>query len=126
MKHSFEFGCRVNVGGNADRFIGRGGRLPTWQFDLDRDGDLDDDDVIRDGAEDRALGIARLDENDTGSLAFEIEIADSPLRAFTLDWDLEIWGGDPEASFRGSEGGGGFGGPGGAHTRAVADRDPLG
>ena len=28
------------------------------------------------------------------------------MRAFVLDWDLEIWGGDPEAAFRGADGGG--------------------
>ena len=26
------------------------------------------------------------------------------MRAFVLDWDLEIWGGDPDGSFRSAEG----------------------
>lgn len=39
-------------------------------------------------------------------MTFEIEISEKPLRAFVADWDLEIWGGDPEAAFRGSAGGG--------------------
>ena len=96
----------LNLGGSSEHFEGSPGHVATWRRDLVRDTVLDAADIVEDGAEDRALGIGRVNENDPGSLEFEIEIGDAPLRAFTLDWDLEIWGGDPDTKFRGTDGGG--------------------
>jgi len=60
--------------------------------------------VIADNASDRAIGVSRENNDDVGELNFEIEITDGTLRAFVLDWDLEIWGGDPDADFRSPDG----------------------
>jgi len=97
----------VNVGGNADNFASSGGdRVATWKSDLDGVLGFGEGDAIADGAVDRALGFIRANETDTGLLKFEVEISDNPLRAFVMDWDLEVWGGDQDASFRGDQGGG--------------------
>jgi len=96
----------VNVGGNADSFgPAPDGFIPTWTAELGGDNNLfGRDDVIADGAIDRALGVSRENNDDAGELNFEIEIAEGNLRAFVLDWDLEIWGGDPDGTFRSPEG----------------------
>ena len=97
----------ANVGGSAEHFgSSGGGRVATWKTDLDGSGFLDEGDAVADAAEDRALGVFRESAADIGVLNFEIEIAGAPLRAFTFDWDLELWGGDPDDEFRGSDGGG--------------------
>jgi len=97
----------LNLGGNEGSFSSPAvGLLPTWNAELGgRDANLfGEDDVVADNAADRALGISRVDNDDAGELNFEIEIVDSNLRAFVLDWDLEIWGGDPDNAFRSAEG----------------------
>jgi len=95
-----------NVGGNAQRFgSADGNAVATWKDDLDGNSAFGEGDVVADAAEDRALGVFR-EEGDVGKLNLEVNIGSNPLRAFTLDWDLEIWGGDPESDFRGSDGGG--------------------
>jgi len=96
----------LSLGGNTDRFSLSPNRIPVWSSDVNGDDSINDLDVIADGAVDRALGLSRAGEADAGSLEYSVEISDSPLRAFTLAWDLEIWGGDPDTSFRGSDGGG--------------------
>jgi len=88
----------VNVGGNSSNFVSSGGdRIATWQAELGGGANnFGAGDVIADGATDRALGLARVKDDETGSLQMEIEIVDRPLRAFVFDWDMEIWGGDPD------------------------------
>ena len=96
-----------NVGGNPENFDSSGGdRVATWKEDLDGSTLFDEGDALTDAATDRALGVFRETEDDIGKLNFGIEVAGVPLRAFTLEWDLELWGGDPDDEFRGSEGGG--------------------
>ena len=47
---------------------------PTWTAELGGDNNLfGRDDVIADGAGDRALGVSRENNDDTGELDFEIE-----------------------------------------------------
>jgi len=96
----------LNLGGNAGSFsTPAAGHVATWNAELGGANDLfGRDDAIADNASDRALGISRVENNDVGELNFEIEIAGGNLRAFVLDWDLEIWGGDPDAEFRSPEG----------------------
>jgi len=96
----------LNLGGNAERFgPAPDGLVPTWSAELGGANNLfGRDDAIADNASDRALGVSRENNDNAGELNFEIEIADGNLRAFVLDWDLEIWGGDPDANFRSSEG----------------------
>jgi len=96
----------LNLGGNAERFgAAPAGHIPTWTAELGgENGAFGRDDVIGDNASDRALGVSRVNNNDAGELNFQIEIVDNTMRAFVLDWDLEIWGGDPDADFRSAEG----------------------
>jgi len=96
----------LNLGGNSESFgPAPDGFIPTWTAELGGQNDrFGRDDVIADGASDRALGVSRENNDDAGELNLEIEIADGTLRAFVLDWDLEIWGGDPDADFRSPEG----------------------
>ena len=96
----------LNLGGNADSFgPAPDGFVPTWTAELGGANDFfGQDDAVADNATDRALGVSRENNNHVGELNFEIEIADSNLRAFVLDWDLEIWGGDPDGEFRSADG----------------------
>jgi len=97
----------VNVGGNESSFgpASVAGLVPTWTAELAGDAfAFGQDDAVADNATDRALGVSRENNSDAGELNFEIEISDSTLRAFVFDWDLEIWGGDPDADFRSPEG----------------------
>jgi len=96
----------LNLGGNEGSFSTPGGDfIPTWNAELGGANDLfGRDDVIADAAIDRALGVGRENNDDAGELNFEIEIVDGALRAFVFDWDLEIWGGDPDGAFRSPEG----------------------
>jgi len=95
----------LNLGGNPESFgPAPDGDIPTWTAELSGNDIFGRDDVIADNASDRALGIGREDNADVGELNFEIEIAENTMRAFVLDWDLEIWGGDPDALFRSSDG----------------------
>jgi len=99
----------LNLGGNPERFgPATADHIPTWTAEL-ADANpgnplFGQDDVVADNATDRALGIGRENNDDAGQLNFEIEIAQGTLRAFVFDWDLEIWGGDPDAGFRSAEG----------------------
>jgi len=96
-----------NVGGSGEHFgTSSEDQIATWKPDLDRSRFLDAGDIVVDDAADRALGIFRENTDDPGKLEVEIEISKASLRAFTFDWDLEIWGGDPDAEFRGTDGGG--------------------
>jgi len=96
-----------NVGGSEDKFASSGGdRVATWKKDFDDDGFFGPGDATADDAADRALGIFRENTDDAGKLKYKTTIADSPLQAFTFEWDLEVWGGDPQAEFRGTDGGG--------------------
>jgi len=96
----------LNLGGTADAFDTTfGDFIATWDEDHDDNGLMEDADVIANGASDRALGIGRADGS-SPLLVATLEIKDKPLRAFVFDWDLEVWGGDPESAFRGSAGGG--------------------
>jgi len=97
----------LNLGGNAERFgPAPDGFVPTWTAELGgADPNLyDQGDVVADNATDRALGVSRVNNDDVGELNFEIQIAEGNLRAFVVDWDLEIWGGDPDGVFRAPEG----------------------
>jgi len=96
----------LNLGGNADSFgPAPDGFIPTWTAELAGANDLyGQDDAVADNAADRALGVSRENNDDAGELDFNIEIADNTMRAFVFDWDLEIWGGDPDAEFRSPEG----------------------
>jgi len=96
----------LNLGGNEGSFgPAPDGFVPTWTAELGGDNNLfGRDDVIADNAGDRALGVSRENNDHAGELNFEIEIAGGNLRAFVLDWDLEIWGGDPDGAFRSAEG----------------------
>jgi len=96
----------LNLGGNEGNFgPAPGGFIPTWTAELAGANNLfGQDDAEADNASDRALGVSRENNSHVGQLNFEIEIADANLRAFVLDWDLEIWGGDPDGDFRSPEG----------------------
>jgi len=99
----------LNLGGNESSFgPATAGHIPTWTAELADTNAANPlfgrDDVIADAATDRALGIGRENNDDLGELNFEIEIAENALRAFVFDWDLEIWGGDPDGDFRSVEG----------------------
>jgi len=99
----------LNLGGNAERFgPATAGHIPTWTAELadsfPNNPLFGRDDAIADNASDRALGISRENNDHAGELNFEVEIAENTLRAFVFDWDLEIWGGDPDGVFRSPEG----------------------
>jgi len=98
----------LNLGGNAERFgPAPDGFVPTWTAELGGDNNLfGRDDALADNASDRALGVSRENNDDVGELNFEIKIVDNAMRAFVLDWDLEIWGGDPDTTFRAADGAG--------------------
>jgi len=96
----------VNVGGNEGSFgPAPDGFVPTWTAELAGASNLfGQEDAVADNATDRALGVSRENNDHEGELNFEISIIDSNLRAFVLDWDLEIWGGDPDGDFRSADG----------------------
>ena len=97
----------VNAGGSTERFSRSGdGLVGTWNVDLTEDGDLDFADIAADAATDRALGVSRNRDDDVGALAFESVVTELPLRAVEIEWDLEVWGGDPRSVFRGADGAG--------------------
>jgi len=96
----------VNVGANGSRFRDDGNVAATWRDDLNQDGQLNEADLLADAAGDRALGIAKSTADQQGRLALELEIADDPLRALVVDWDVELWGGNSDPALRGSDGGG--------------------
>jgi len=96
----------LNLGGNAESFgPAPDGFVPTWTAELGGDNNLfGRDDVIVDNASDRALGVSRENNDSAGELNFEVEIVGATMRSFVFDWDLEIWGGDPDGVFRSPEG----------------------
>jgi len=99
----------LNLGGNPESFgPATAGHIATWTAELadafPNNPLFGQDDAVADNAADRALGISRENSAGAGELNFEVEIVDAAMRAFVLDWDLEIWGGDPDADFRSAEG----------------------